>query len=608
MIFRRTCLALGCLAAAGFSMVGGTGKAVAADKPARIVAGLSSADDLISDLEYLVSKLAGQKGQWEKNVYPNLEVFLIGVDTSRPVRLDTVVDAQDGKRSVFVIPVNKGDLPDFRDENLTPIGIDQARVPGDPTLWELTGDVLEPETWWMRHAFEYATLSKSKLDVAKDIEDPAKANESLFAGDKKYDVAVQLLTTQKDQEGRLKAVKKLREESAATLKEPRDGESKAAFELRKFLAAQQLDTFETIFAESSELFVGYATDSDAGKAFADVRVKALEGTDLEKNGSDLGTTQSIFASIPESKDPVFKGRANIALAESLQKKVLEFATLSEPTGHERIDKDEKKTPEQKAASKKIVTTVREVLKKNADLGVIDAFMEITKLDSGKHALVAGLRAKEGAVIKTIVEQLPIANDRWTSKLSIETVEGVEIHQLTSTKPTDVVKEFWGSGDIYIGAGPETVWLAKGQGSLEVLKAAIVKQKEKAEAKDPSKFVTVRFHAKPILYINESFWDEMNIDISGFIEKLGLFGEKKKDKPKPTRPGQKAGEQKSSTRDQIKNFKWAEPALAAMEGKVDVIDVVVERKETSVEATLDIQLEVLKAAGSVIAEFARQNLQ
>jgi len=606
MIFRRTCLALGCLAA-GFSMAGGT-TARAADQPARIVAGLSSADGLISDLEYVVSKLAGQKEQWEKNVYPNIEVFLIGVSTDRPVRMDTVVDAQDGKRPVFVIPVKKEDLKDFRDDNLAPIGIDSERVPGDPTLYELTGDVLEPETWWMRHAFEYAILSKSKTDTAKDVADPAIAQKGLFDTDKNYDLVVQLLTTAKEQEGRLKAVKRLRDESDAALKEPREGESKAAFELRKFLAAQQLDTFETVFAESSEMFIGWCTDSDAGKAFADVRVKALEGSDLEKNGTDLGTTQSIFAAIPESKDPVLKGRANIALAESLQKKVLDFATLSEPTAHERIDKDEKKTPEQKAASKKIVSTVREVLKKNADLGVIDAFMEITQLESGKHALVAGMRAKEGAILKTIVEQLPIANDRWTSKLSIETVGDVEIHQLTSTKPTDVVKEFWGTGDIYVGAGSETIWLAKGQGSLEVLKAAIAQQKEKVEAKDPSKFVTLRLHAKPILYINESFWDEMNIDLSGFIEKLGLFGEKKKDKPKPTRPGQKAGEQKSSTRDQIKNFKWAEPALAAMEGKVDVIDIVVERKENSIEGTLDIQTEVLKAAGSVIAKFAKDNLQ
>ena len=608
MSFSRTLLVLGCLW--GSLSIGAGPVATAAEKPGRIVAGIASADSLLSDLEYIISTLAGQKEQWNKNVYPNLEVFLIGVSTDRPVRMDTAIDSENGKRSIFVIPVEKANLTEFRDDNIAPIDIASERVPGDQTLYELTGGVLDPDSWWMRHAADYAIISKIKGDTAKDQEDPAKAHEGLFDTDKHYDLVVQLLTKADERDGRVKAVEKLRTESDASLKEPKDGESEAALKLRKVMARQQLDTFEQLFSQTQKMFLGWCTDSEAGRAFADIQIQALEGTELQKVGENLGTTVSHFAAIPEAKDPVLKARFNILLAKSVQKRLADFADAAGPAGRERIEKNEKRTPEQKEAGKAVYTVLIDLLAKNADLEALDAFAEVTKQESGKHVLVAGLKAKEGALLKTLAEKLPAANSQWTSMVSGEKIGDIDVHHLVNSKTTDVVKTFWGTGDMYIAAGPDTIWLAKGEGSLDVLKTYIEKGKGKAEEGDKTRIASVRFHAKPILTINDSFWEEIDFDVKKIVGQFGFLGggDEKKSKPKTTRPGHKAGESKS-TRDQLKNFKWAEAAMDSMtEGADDVVEVNFYRKEKSVDGLIDIRKDVLKAAGTVIAKFAKENLQ
>lgn len=579
----------------------------AEDKPARILMGLASPDRLIEDLEYIVVDLAGEQEQWEKNVLPNIEVFLIGLQTDRPVRMDQVIDAEAGRRNVFVIPVAKEDLKDFLADNLEPIGIENARNKADKLLYELTGDVVGETSWWLRHAFEYVTISSQKPDVPATIADPKIASDPLFDGDKSFDLAMQLLTTKDDVESRKKAIAKLRSESESNLKEPNEGESQAAFDLRKLLANQQLDTLDEIFVQSSELFFGWITDGAAGKANGTIRLAALEGTKLFEDGSELGTKPSHFAAIPQAEDPVLKGRMTLNMGAAAQKRLAEFAKLTEPAAHEKIDKNEKTTPEQKAARKTVLSTLLQILAKNTSLGVIDAFGEVTKQESGKHVMIAAMRADEGATLKTVAEQLPIANSKWTSKLNVEKIGDIEVHHLVNATPTDVVKDFWGTGDMYIAAGPDTIWMAKGQGSLEVLKTYIEKMKGTPDPAGKERFLTFRMHAKPVLYVNESFWEEVDIDLKKIIQSSGIMPKKKEEKKPVARAGQKDAKGERPA-DKLKDYKWAEPALAAMEGKADVIDVVFDHTDDKVNGMIDVQPEVLKALGAIIADFAEKNLQ
>ncbi|MCA9091735.1 MAG: hypothetical protein KDA90_24260, partial [Planctomycetaceae bacterium] len=86
------------LLAALFALLTLLSPAAAETPPARLVTGLSSSDDLIRDLEYLVVKLANREESWKDNVLINIEIFLEGVDPAKTVRFDSLFDEANGYR------------------------------------------------------------------------------------------------------------------------------------------------------------------------------------------------------------------------------------------------------------------------------------------------------------------------------------------------------------------------------------------------------------------------------------------------------------------------------------------------------------------------------
>jgi hypothetical protein len=609
MSLRRAILGLTCTVALAPAVQAPAQDKAAQEKPARIIAGIASANRLFEDLEMMVVELAGKKKSWEDNVYPNLEVFTIEVELDRPVRQDRVFDPTIGQHKAFIIPVLKKGLRPFLDDNLAPIGIDAKRIAAKTTpaspFYDLTGDVFPEGTkWFLRHQFDTAVITQGESEIPKDMADPSLDHKGLLDGENSYDLVVQMLTTKEDAASRAKSIEKLRKELDSSLESPRDDESPAAFKLRKRIAEQSLGSFEQFFTQSQRAFFGLSTSAETKTTHGDIIVTALEGTELAKIGENLGKTPSYFAGIVEPKDPVLTGRVNLAIDPKMQKRISDFAELSEPVGHERIDKEKKTTPEQKAARKKIESAILQIVGKNATLGVWDGLAEVTKQDSGTHVLIMAVKASDDGKLKSIVEQLPNAHEGYTVKTSAEKIGDVEVHHVTRAKQNDVAKKFWGSTDLYLAAGPDAIWMAKGQGGLEVLKAYIGKLGEKPADAATGRLAHLRFHAKPILEVNESFWEEMNIDLTKSLESMGL-GLKKKDEPKKAvRPGQKEGK---STQAALKDYKWAEVALPAMDGKVDVIELTVDKTDKAVEGKIDVQTEVLKALGTVIADFADKNL-
>ncbi|MFG0297465.1 MAG: hypothetical protein ACF8PG_16275, partial [Maioricimonas sp. JB045] len=84
-------------------------------QPARIVTMLESADRLIADLNFIVVDLAKESQQWENNIFPNIDIFLIGVDPALPVGFDVLFDADTGIRYQPQIPVT--DMKSFIQDN-----------------------------------------------------------------------------------------------------------------------------------------------------------------------------------------------------------------------------------------------------------------------------------------------------------------------------------------------------------------------------------------------------------------------------------------------------------------------------------------------------------
>src|SRR5262245_43294137 len=94
----RAVLALSCLLI--------TGLARAEDHPPpRAVMVLKSTDDILAKLQHVIADLAGKQKEWENNVFPNIDIFLFGVDKTKPVRYDQIVGGKDGRREQMMVPI-----------------------------------------------------------------------------------------------------------------------------------------------------------------------------------------------------------------------------------------------------------------------------------------------------------------------------------------------------------------------------------------------------------------------------------------------------------------------------------------------------------------------
>ena len=142
---------------------------IADDSETRIVVGMRSAKAVIDELEYMVSELAGRVDSYENNIFPNIDIFLIGVDTEKPIRFDPIFSEKHGMELQPIIPIL--DLDEFLEDNLDPIGIIPERDRRVKDLYELTGTVFEG---WLRVLKdpEYVVIFPRKEAIPKGMDHP----------------------------------------------------------------------------------------------------------------------------------------------------------------------------------------------------------------------------------------------------------------------------------------------------------------------------------------------------------------------------------------------------------------------------------------------------
>ena len=88
-----------------FSLVFSGPQVLAEENESRVVAGMRSANVVIEELEHMVADLAGREESWENNIFPNIDIFLIGVDTEQPIRFDPIFSEQHGMELQPIIPL-----------------------------------------------------------------------------------------------------------------------------------------------------------------------------------------------------------------------------------------------------------------------------------------------------------------------------------------------------------------------------------------------------------------------------------------------------------------------------------------------------------------------
>ncbi len=578
---------------------------VSAQEPAKIHAGLHSADGVLKDMEYLTVKLAKQKGIFEKNIKPNIEIFLIGVNPKLPVGMSLLFTEDTGQRKLMQIPVE--DLKaDFIDGNLVPIGIDAEKDRKDKTLYALTGATFNG---WMRAKGNnnYASISDKATDVPVDVASPDVTLNALFT--KGLDFAALSQNTEAEAKVRAAAIKKLKENRVSALKKKSD-ESQEAFDLRKLMVEQQMDSMAELFSETQLIEAGWTTSEEQKQGIGQAHLTAMPNTVFAKWVAMVADEKSQFASLVPAEKSVFSARALLPLSDTTIVNLSKIYELAPTVIKQLIEKEDKLTPGQKSARIAVADVGLAALNKSLESRAVDVYLDIAPSEGTFHSFVLGMRSIDNRErMETIVTQLGLIAEGWSSKTNIEAIGETKIHSFTVAKPPQALLDFYGGdGTVYVAAGPTFVGFATGVGSLDGLKKVVAVASE-GPGKSLESFVDVRFRARETLSTAHAFMQEKDFDLLRLMQKKSpqkdavapKAGEKEKAKKAP---GSGSASDRLSA---LQNFDWQQTAIDAMQGTDDVVTIQLKLVNGAIDAEMKMNEGVLTGLGAVIAKFAKENL-
>jgi uncharacterized protein YbjQ (UPF0145 family) len=539
----------------------------------------AGADRLLDDIEYML-KLTNANDQKQIKVLKEFfnDIFLKGVDSKRPVRIDVILGDGDIRyRPHFPI----SSLKDFRD-NLDNFGIESRKKTA--SLYQLK----KAFVGWMRYRNKYASIGEEKNDVPLSIANPALSIKPLLAAG--YDLAVNLVngkTTDKDQAARRKAFRDgLRKEYLAAVKQKKD-ETDENFAVRKMLTDQQLVELERYYVESATATLGWTSDAKAGEGRLDLKLEPIAKTSLAQSVTLLGQASSHFANVPQSKDAIFALRLNHPLDQLRTKHFKDLFALLRKTADAKIDVSKKRDKDQKTNGKKAASLIFDMLDASVKAGLADGFLEVRRQQTGKHTLVCGLKAVNGKQADAIVALLDKAGPGRTVKQNVGNVAGVVIHSvmLPMDKP-EQVKDFFGQDiAIYVGTAKDAVWVAIGENAVAEMSAAATLVAQPNTGKAGAPFVDLLVKVGP--------WVDL-------IQKLRPV----EAKAKIQQVSQKTDD---DTKIEIDRGELRKMALEAFSFGDDVVTMQLVRAGDNVEGHLKAQPGILRLVGKLVAKFSRENV-
>lgn len=576
MISRRS---LACGAFLALTFFAGASAISAADP--RVIVLLRSADALTADLRHLCVDLAGKPNEWKNNVLPNIDVFLFGVDQTRPIRFDHLMGVEGGHRRQIMVPIEN--LSTFIKDDLDPISIVAIPVEGQDDLYALGGADF---VGWMRIKNGYAVLADAShlADIPADMPPPDDSHSELLKLG--YDFAVQFKNSATATTLQTAALAACREHSlAATLERP--DETPVAFAFRRLNARHWLEKQEQLFRDSSLMTIGLKLDPRREVGAGRFILSALPDTPLARTIQQQVQRPSRFAGLADQEDSILTGQLNYTLSASTIRQFAEFWNAARRPLEEQIDHTEGLTHSQKQARKEIVRILLEGLTASLDLRKWDGLMQISPNENGTHSGLLAFSMKGPARITRILELLPAANSRFKTELNVNTVGDVAIHKLSisANDPPTLHDFFCSSAELFVGTGPDTLWLCFGDGALNELLAAIAASSAAPDGDGDPTIARLDLRLLPILQLLNRWQMEGNFDLLDV-----LTGRDRSGAP-PSALG---------------DLEWRNIIIDALQGEDDRLHFDVQHIDDRLEGQASVESGILKAIGEVTTEFFRQN--
>lgn len=432
-----------------------------------------------------------------------IEVFLPGVDRSKPVRMD-VLTGGDVTTYRLYVPVDS--FQEFWKQNLVPLGIPVQQYRNRPGEFKLGGgrdDAFFGDMLYDKEKREgYAIIwerpagqKQAKLPPAEAQVPLTPVQDLLDAG---YDAAIRLRNKPEGVDVRHQHYASNREEILGKLKRDTD-ESVSDFNLRKFFAGIQFDETERLYAEAKEFIAGLTVSPMPEQAIGKLRIEPLPGTSLAGSVAMIGQQPSRFAGVPVGEKAASTGRINFPLDPFRQKNALDLVQKIRENRLEKLDADKDVTAEQKEARKQAANLFADLVSAGINMGVADGFLEMTKEEGGGYTMVGGMKVPAGAAWIPLIELLPKTGRASGARTNTAEHSGVALHELALTKEEHPSYfELFGDGRLLAGTGPDTIWYAAGPNAEEALKRAI---EQTAQPGEPSPtFLSFRGELLPAVQV------------------------------------------------------------------------------------------------------------
>jgi hypothetical protein len=567
----------------------GFGSAAQADDAPSMTFMHSGSNRLKEDLKFIFSLTNAQEQKQWKVVEDYLDtVFLLGIDGSRPIRMDMVSDKNKTQtRSSFPISNEK----DFRD-NLELFGIDLKRKTS--TYYELSNAYIGH----MRFLEGYAVIAAIReLVPARNFQPLDDATIKKYLLDKNKNLRVPglgflLLNENGKPADRRKNFDEVKKELMAGISQAED-ESKADFDLRKAMTELEIDELARYYADPKEIVITGTIDQQATAGKMTLDMLPDKDTNLASAVAAVATKPSYFAVQKAPENQVLSGTISLPLDPAQQKNASKVIKLQLDRGYSHVDADNEATDEQKEALKKAMTLASDAVDTTLKEHGLDGFMYCKPNPSGKHTLLGGLVMSKSGNLTELIKLMPSFPKPRKIAMDVEKQGDVAIHEFDFSEESQAAMvDFFGAGKMYVGVGPNAAWFALGENALADLKAAIAANSTGGAQAPSPQFFSFSIKGAP--------W-------------VGWLDRHDKKPPAPPKKTIKQvsgtkGDEKPDTKQKLSSIPIRDLALQAFAQGDDVLSMSLRKEGERVKGDLKADTGLLRFIGKAIASFSKDNLE
>ncbi|MDP6443269.1 MAG: hypothetical protein QGG36_27240 [Pirellulaceae bacterium] len=458
----------------------------AQQKPAAVIS-IAGVDEIMGDIGYVAEAVgAGDAAGLVRFVAGQYTQHL---DGTKPSGVVVSVDAG--------IPQALGFLP-IKDLNAllaqTEEQLGQAEDLGNG-VFKING----PQPVFLKKSGAWVFVSNAAETLATAPADPVAALGDLPT---KYDIGVQVNVQSIPAPLRQQAVQEMTKAFEASL------EQQAAFapdpaqaEMQAKLGRNAIKQLTMMIQETDTVSLGLSVDSDKKHILLDMSITAAEGTKLAGQMNLLKGLKTRFGgfNMPGSA-------ATLSVTSKLTKEEIEQNLLMIQAMHtkaqEEIDKDDSLPDAQaKETVKNVLASLVEVATKTIEKGESDGGAVLLLNEQSGVQFAAGGYIADGAALdqafRSIVELGKNEPDFPEVKFDAANHAGVTFHTMSMPIPTgdeDVRKALGDTIHVVLGTGQESVYVAFGQNSIDLIKKVI----DASQDPSPGKPLNLQVSATPIL--------------------------------------------------------------------------------------------------------------